>query len=226
MKKQFTLTEKILLLALDNNSGCIKAGTYWNQIDIYMIGTTIIDLQNEGIININNNYITITNDKNVKHSHYIEVLKEIKTLKKPSLKTLFYNISNKYWFKEYSKVIIEELVNENVLKKERGKFLLLFPFDKFINTNQKDEQGIIQQMRSSALSDEELPEETKFLIYILDKIGILYDYFSKYELKQVEQKFKQNRKELSSNKVLKLVQKYLDNMTAIATSTSVLGAIN
>lgn len=84
------------------------------------------------------------------------------------------------------KNILESLISQDILIKEEGKFLLVFPYTKFLPKNLQIKDEIVQRIQQAALEHKVPSLQNISLMLLLQKSDLLKDFFSR-NIKSVEE---------------------------------------
>jgi hypothetical protein len=184
-KDTLTLLETIVLLAL-NDKGWF--GNSEQRIKFGLAGAILFELEQKGEIEIADNFICITSTKETGDKVLdaaIEVLRKSK--KDLTLKRSIFRIVYKSGLKW--KVILKNLVKNNILKVEKYQFLKIFSQDKYPLVNIEVKSLIVGSLYKKIVEGKELTPNDLILLTIMrtckmiDKNFLLQEHFLKVRIK-------------------------------------------
>lgn len=219
--KDLSITQEYLLCAL-NKKGKIPA--FGNEIQTCFVAGALLELLNNEFVKIQDKKVVINKEMNEAFDYLRPLYSFIEGSKPKSIK----NLASDYVFTFSSKKLNDliQSVGDSLVaadcadgKKERGIFggekVRYFPKAERI-------ENVVQKVRAELLEDGDLSDETVCLTSLLNKSGLLKQYFSKYESKQLNDRINEI-KNSDSNRLVKEMLDYIDTLVLVTIIASTSG---
>ncbi|HAX73383.1 MAG TPA: GPP34 family phosphoprotein [Firmicutes bacterium] len=219
--KDLSITQEFLMCAL-NAKGKLPLDK--NVISVCIIAGAIIELLQNGDIQLEGNHIVATKDSKKDLSYLHSLLNEINVQDSIQINKLLSQYVLTFTDKKIDLLILDishELVKKQYATKvSNGMFVKK---ERFI-PNETGVDRIVEKIRAELLEEGCISEETIALVTLLDKSNLIKKYFSSHESKKLKERLKEIRS-TSQNQLVKQMIEYVDTMmatmTVILTSTVV-----
>lgn len=220
---KFNLTQEFTLLALNSEGKIRNSVAGYNEM--YFLAAAFMELIILKKISTQDNLVVIENASPTGISYLDELLETVQaSSKSKKLKDWLHDlyIHNKI---KVSTQVLNQLSEQKVLQKIEGKFLLVFPYTKYIDTDEDNEDSIVQKLRESILDKTKMTAYTMALSLLLDRSGILADFFSKYEQEKLKIYIKSLKEDVSlvsavSKDMMELIQEVDSGADSLVTIIS------
>lgn len=212
--KDLSITQEYLLCAMNNKGGfpligkeqpvCFVAGALWE-----LISNNFVHIQNKRIVIVREieesfNYLSPMFEliQNSKPKTIKNLVGEyVFSLTEKDLKALIHSVAKSLVLAGYAK----DVCNKGFLGRT----------NRYIVPRKDKTENVIQKIRAELLEDGTVSEETVGLASLLNKSGLLKQYFSKYESQQLKVRLNEI-KNSDQNQMVKEMLQYVDSiMTAI-----------
>lgn len=218
--RNLSITQEYLLCAFNEN-GKLYVGTQSKAI--CFIAGALLELNSDCYVKIQDKKIVV--EAELEKDHYLYPMYNfIKNSKAKTVK----NIASSYIFSLTSKNFYElidsvgqSLVAENCVK-ELCKTSIFGKEKHYYIPNKETIDYIVQKIRAELLENGNLDDEVIALTCLLNKSGLLKQYFSKYESQQLQDRLKE-MKNSAPNMVIKDMLDYIEAITVAIVISSTAG---
>lgn len=209
--KKLSITQAYLLLSF-NKKGKIPFTS--EKVRVCIVAGGIIELLKEECIKFDEkNKLVVSNELSDELKYLSSMYERIKKHQPVKLKKIaseqvlaLTNKKNNVLISD----ICEPLVQYSCLRKENGG--ISGNQSRYI-PNEKDIDNVVRKIRAELLEDSEVTDETVVLVSLLDRSGLLKQYFSKYESKQLRERLKEIKR-TSSYQMVKQMADFVDEIIA------------
>jgi len=223
---ELNLIEKFLLIAHRQEKGRFYIDGF--QLTYGLIGAVLLKMSLENRIEIDNQFLKITNDVGIQDEVMQEVVNIIKTSEKQrKIKSWVSRLEKKS--RKYKWVYLNNLEQKRIIRIENKKFLGLFPYKLTYQLDTLIREELISELRSNVLNDKKIPVENISLLALVQACQ-MHKILSKdkKELKLIKKELKRIIKE---NPIAETVDKTIREIQAaiiasIAASVTVTAAVS
>jgi hypothetical protein len=196
---QLNLTQQITLLFLDQKQN----NDFFQKLEFYSFVASLLDLRLMDKISLEKDKVKIENDNQSDLEFLNLSLDFIKNHPSKNFRELVF-LKNSQVNLEFSNSVLQNLIDQNILKKENEQFLFINR-EKYFSMN-SNEESLIQKLRAELLEEGEMEVETQILALFLDKTNLLKHYFSTHENGQLRTKVKILSQTNANSKYAELLQ--------------------
>ncbi|MFA9458074.1 GPP34 family phosphoprotein [Halalkalibacter sp. AB-rgal2] len=225
-----TLAEKLLLIALDDQTGKMNMNAS-QSIHYGLAGAVLMELTMQRYLDYNEKDKTIHIPQNIECNDELLndsllYLRDKYYGKTPKLQrvvqTLGFHIN---WHKKHIP-FVERLIEKGILTKDEQKVLFLFTKNVYPSTQSGREDSIREKIRKAVLSneDQEVEEQIFSLIGLLKACQIDKQLFSKDEYKQAKEKINMLMKKSPHGKAVSDTMQTMQAAVMAATTAAVVTA--
>ncbi|TFB14242.1 GPP34 family phosphoprotein [Filobacillus milosensis] len=188
-----TLTEELLLIALDDETGKMSMSTS-SSIHFGLAGAILMELALNGCIDYKNKKVIFldqddSGDELLNES--LQYMKEKDKGKPRSMKHWVTKLGGHIQWKKKHQGYIDRLIERGILKQEEQKVLFVFSKEVYPSENTGKENAIRAKVKEAIRSDEKIEgERTVVLIGLLHACELAKTLFTKEEYKDVKKKIK------------------------------------
>ncbi|UCH84195.1 MAG: GPP34 family phosphoprotein, partial [Candidatus Latescibacterota bacterium] len=183
MNKQLFLHEEITLLALRDQSGTMKSGTYYQQA---IGGAVLAELLLEERVTVETNgkkkFLRLTSSKALGDPIIDECLRKVVDAKRRA--------QLRAWVSRFARVkklkhkVASQLCTRGILRSDEDKVLLVFSRKTYPEINPEPERQIMDRLRDAIFTDTNYVEpRTVVLLSLARSTGVLNANFDKKKLK-------------------------------------------
>ncbi|MEO9873049.1 GOLPH3/VPS74 family protein [Ekhidna sp.] len=157
--------QKFLLLAQHPKKGAFATSHIY--ISYGIIGAILLELALLDKISIEKEILIVKNDRGVDHSMFSEVLTKIKSSKKPR-KVKHWIIKLARESRAYKWTILNELVDQRIVRIESKKFLGFIPYKRHYLIDKRIRTKLIDQVKKNIFSKEDLIEKDVIVLGLVE----------------------------------------------------------
>lgn len=183
--------EMFMLAAVNTKTGGLYYGSY---LGYGLSGIAVIELVRQGRLVLEDQKIIVKDSSSTGDDLLDEVLQAIDSKSAPK-KVGSWVTSLPYKVKRFSRRVMERLEDNGFLRIEQSRFLLLFPYRKYIVTNESERDRIVNACREALLNGGKAPGQDIMLILSIAAANYFVGkLFTGEERKGLKETFKQLKK--------------------------------
>lgn len=182
-----SLSEEILLLALDDESGRLLPLPE-RALDIALAAAIVMDLHNEKRIEVSPPTVSLTNHLPTGSPMLDEILKDIEKHPQSKLSGHIHRISGHA--NHIRKATLESLVKKNILECKEEKILWILPSKRYPLADDHEEVLAKERLRSILLEGKKAKVWDIDMIALLEACDLLHTLLSKEELEAAQARIK------------------------------------
>ena len=182
-----SLSEEILLLALDDESGRLLPLPE-RALDIALAAAVIMGLHNEGRIQVNPPSVSVLNNTPTGDIIFDEMLKDIEKHPQSKLSGHIHRVSGHA--NHIRKATLEGLVKKNILECKEEKIFWILPSKRYPVADNHEEVIAKERIRKVLIEGEQPKAWDIDMIALLDACDLLHTLFSKKELEAARERIK------------------------------------
>lgn len=186
---ELTLSEKLLLIALDDKKGhFVNMGT---SMQFGLAGAVLMELASLKKIDVREKVVHLIDRKLVNSTIINEAISLIAESSKPKkLDRWISKLSSKS--EKWKKIILKSLVHKHILIEKQKRFLGIIPYKRYPMVNPTYENKIKSQLRNIITRDAQAEEHELMLIGLIHSCDLSSELFTdRHERKEAKKKMKE-----------------------------------
>jgi hypothetical protein len=218
--KDLSIAQEYLLCSLNHKGGFSVLST---EQPICFVAATLLDLLSNDFVDIEGKKIIISRELEKSFDYLLPIFQFIQNSKTKTINDIVNGYSFSFTDKNL-KALIQSVGGRLVAEGcavEKNKTGLLGNTQKYMVPKKESTEHVIQKIRAELLEDGAISDETIALVSLLNKGGLLKQYFSKYESEELKKRLNEI-KDSAPNQMIKQMLDYIDNVMAAIIAVTVM----